>query len=88
MWVQVAGPQHLETAISLHNLAIVLRDLSRYGEAEALLARSLNTFSAQLGAGHPKVAELTEMHEEVRRLRRFSAAAGASIRAAVAEPRQ
>ena len=76
----VAGPDHLETAISLHNLGTTVRDQRRYTEAEELLSRSLRTFTAQLGADHPKVAEVTATYEETRRLARVTTAGVAAQR--------
>ncbi len=53
------GTEHPEYAMHLGNLALLLRDMGRYGEAEPLYVESLKIFRAKLGPDHPhtKIAE-------------------------------
>ncbi len=50
------GPTHLDVAVSLDNLVVLLGDDDRYAEAEPLARRSLAIREAALGKSHPSVA--------------------------------
>src|SRR5689334_5735917 len=50
------GPDHPEVAIYLNNLATLLKDTNRVGEAEPLMRRALAITEASLGPDHPDVA--------------------------------
>jgi len=50
------GPEHVEVAASLNNLAATYRALGRYDEAEPLYVRSLGIREKVLGAENPEVA--------------------------------
>jgi tetratricopeptide (TPR) repeat protein len=50
------GPDHPDVAISLGNLAMVMRDLGLAGEARPLAERALAITEAALGPDHPTVA--------------------------------
>jgi hypothetical protein len=76
IWIATAGEDHLETAVSRHNLATTLNDQKRYTEAEQLLAKSLETMRMRLGPNHPKVRRVSKAYDETRRLARTSRAAG------------
>ena len=47
------GPESVESARGISNLGALLRDLARYGEAEALLRTSLAVYQKSLGESHP-----------------------------------
>jgi tetratricopeptide (TPR) repeat protein len=50
------GPEHPNVAIRLNNLAQLLQDTSRLGEAEPLMRRALAIDEASYGSEHPNVA--------------------------------
>ena len=50
------GPDHLNVAIRLNNLAALLQDTNRLGEAEPLMRRALVIDEASYGPDHPNVA--------------------------------
>jgi len=50
------GPDHLEVATDLNNLAAIVRDLGLSREARPLAERALAITEAALGPGHPYVA--------------------------------
>jgi tetratricopeptide (TPR) repeat protein len=50
---QQLGPQHLDTALSLNNLAELYRTQGKYVEAEPLYQRALSIHEQQLGPQHP-----------------------------------
>jgi len=52
----VLGAEHPATAQSLNNLAGVLKDQGRYGEAEPLYRRALAIHEKGLDAEHPDTA--------------------------------
>lgn len=49
------GPDHLEVAASLNNLAVLLKTTGANEEAETLLLRSIRIKEAALGPKHPQV---------------------------------
>ena len=49
------GPEHAEVAGSLNNLAVLLKGMGRYEEAQALYARSIRIKEKALGTAHPQV---------------------------------
>ena len=49
------GPDHLEVAASLNNIAVLLKMMSRYEEAEQLYKRSIAIKEKALGPAHPQV---------------------------------
>jgi tetratricopeptide (TPR) repeat protein len=51
-----SGPDHPDVATSLNNLASLLSDTNRTGEAEPLVRRALRIREASLGPDHPDVA--------------------------------
>jgi CHAT domain-containing protein/tetratricopeptide (TPR) repeat protein len=51
------GPDHLNTATSLNNLATLLESMGKYTEARTLFERSLAIREAQLGPDHPSTAD-------------------------------
>ncbi len=50
------GPDHLNVAIGLNNLALLLRDTNRIAEAEPLMRRALNIDEKSFRPDHPNVA--------------------------------
>lgn len=54
---QQLGPVHLDVAVNLNNLAMVLKELGNYSEAETIYRRSLSIDEQQLGREHPTVAK-------------------------------
>ena len=54
---QELGPDHLEVAASLNNLAVLLKTINSNEEAEALFARSISIKEANLGPNHPQVKQ-------------------------------
>jgi tetratricopeptide (TPR) repeat protein len=50
------GPEHPSVAISLNNLAQLLKDINRLSEAEPLMRRALAIDEKSLGHEHPSVA--------------------------------
>lgn len=50
------GPDHLEVAASLNNLAVLLKTAGADEEAEALYSRSIRIKEAALGPNHPQVS--------------------------------
>ncbi len=53
IWEKVLGPDHLDTAASLNNLALLYYDQNNYEEAAILMQRALSIWDAKLGANHP-----------------------------------
>lgn len=49
------GPDHLEVAASLNNLAVLLKTMNCNEEAESLFARSISIKEHTLGPNHPQV---------------------------------
>ena len=47
------GPDHPDTAASINNLALLLKDQGKYKEAEPLLRQALKICETQLGPDHP-----------------------------------
>jgi tetratricopeptide (TPR) repeat protein len=60
----VLGSEHPETAISLNNLAKLLREQGRYGEAQPLLERALKIHENVLGRKHPDTARTRRALED------------------------
>ena len=56
IYEQALGPDHLGTATSLNNLALLYRSQGRYGEAEPLYLRALEIREQALGPDHPDTA--------------------------------
>ena len=52
---QELGPEHLEVAASLNNLAVLLKTMNCNEEAESLFARSITIKEHALGPNHPQV---------------------------------
>ena len=50
------GPEHPNVAIDLNNLAQLLQDTNRLGEAEPLMKRALAIDEKSYGPEHPTVA--------------------------------
>jgi CHAT domain-containing protein len=57
LWEQALGPEHLEVAKSLNNLAILYWFRGNYAEAEPLHKRALAIREKVLGPEHPEVAK-------------------------------
>ncbi len=53
IWEQALGPEHLEVAYPLNNLAILYREQGKDAEAEPLYQRALRIWEQALGADHP-----------------------------------
>ena len=53
---QILGDGHPDVAMTLNNLAVLLKATGKLAEAESLYARSLAIFRRALGEDHPKVA--------------------------------
>jgi tetratricopeptide (TPR) repeat protein len=53
---QLLGAEHLDTALSLNNLATLYDAQGKYGKAELLLRRALAIYEKVLGVGHPDTA--------------------------------
>ena len=47
------GPMHPNTLASMHNLAVLLKDQGKLGEAEALAREALPGWRTTLGYAHP-----------------------------------
>lgn len=58
---QTLGPEHLQVATTLFNLANLCADQGKYAEAEPLYQRTLRILEQQLGPEHPETAEI--MHD-------------------------
>jgi predicted ATPase/class 3 adenylate cyclase len=54
----VLGAEHLDTASTINNLALVYFDQSKYDRAESLYIRTLEIIEKTLGREHPKAIEL------------------------------
>jgi len=52
------GPNHLEVAAILNNLAVLFKYTGRFEEAESLYGRALAIIQESLGANHPDVAAI------------------------------
>ncbi len=52
----ILGPNHPEAAVSLNNLAILLKDMGDYAGARLLYERTLTIREKTLGPDHPEVA--------------------------------
>jgi tetratricopeptide (TPR) repeat protein len=57
---QAVGPDHIDVATSLNNLAFLYSTQGQYAEAEPLYKRSLAIFEKALGPDHPDVAMTLE----------------------------
>ena len=55
---QQLGPDHLQVATPLYNLAILYKEQGKYAEAESLYQRALHIRGQQLGPDHLQVAPL------------------------------
>jgi len=51
---ETLGPDHLDVASDLNNLAALLEATNRLDEAEPLMRRALAIFEQSLGEDHPK----------------------------------
>lgn len=49
------GKEHLEVAQSLNNIAVLLKTVGNYEEAESLYKRSIAIKEKALGQNHPQV---------------------------------
>jgi tetratricopeptide (TPR) repeat protein/nucleoside phosphorylase len=56
IYEQQLGPDHPNTASSLHNLADLYRSQGKYAEAEPLYQRALSICEQQMGTEHPTTA--------------------------------
>ena len=56
------GPDHLEVAASLNNIAVLLKMMGRYDEAEQLYKRSISIKEKALGPAHPQVGACHAPH--------------------------
>jgi tetratricopeptide (TPR) repeat protein len=63
------GSDHPDVAMTLNNLAMLLKKQEKYEEAAAIYERALAIFERALGAEHPKVVACKENYERLRRLR-------------------
>jgi tetratricopeptide (TPR) repeat protein len=59
------GPDHPDTALSLHNLATLYASRGNFFNAAPLLARALATAERALGVEHPDVAKFAESYSQV-----------------------
>jgi len=57
------GPEHLDTATSLHNLAVLYHVQGKYEQAEPLYQRALTIREKQLGPEHPHTATFRENYD-------------------------
>ena len=64
------GPDHPEVAIRLNNLAILLRDMNRLGEAEPLFRRALAIDEASYRAGSSRRGERPQQSRGIARVPR------------------
>src|SRR5438105_8970311 len=55
---QAFGPNHLEVAAILNNMAVLLKYTGRFDEAESLYGRALAITQQSHGANHPEVAAI------------------------------
>ena len=53
------GPDHLEVAASLNNLAVLLKTIDANEEAKSLYTRSIKIKELNLGSSHPQVSFLS-----------------------------
>ena len=58
LWEQLLGADHPSVALAVNNLAIVLFNLGRTGDARQMLERSLASTRRALGPAHPNVAAI------------------------------
>lgn len=80
---QIPGPDHLNVATSLHNLAVLCRIQGEYAKAEPLFKRSLAILEKALGPDRPQVAaSLENLAKLYRRTNRDSEAEALEQRAA------
>lgn len=54
------GPEHHEVALRLYNLAAVLKDVGRPGDARPLLLRALAIAERELPPAHSLLAKITD----------------------------
>ena len=86
---QNVGPDHLDTATSLNNLAGLYDSQAEYAKAEPLYKRALAIREKALGPDHPSVAtSLENLSALYRETRRESQAAELEKRAAAIRARQ
>jgi len=50
---EVLGPDHLDTALSLNNMGMLLKDMGDYEGARPYYERALAIFEVALGPDHP-----------------------------------
>ena len=77
MSAQQLGPQHLDTATSLNNLAYLYGAQGKYEQAEPLLVRALAICEQQLGSLHPNTQVARENYASLLRAMGRDAEAGA-----------
>ena len=76
------GPDHLDVALSAVNVALVLQELGRSAEAEAIIRPMLETITRLVGPENARVAQALLNHgESLTDLRRFDEAEAALQRA-------
>ena len=76
------GPDHLDVALSVGNVGLVLQELGRSSEAEPLFRRVLETITRLVGPENARVAQALLNHgEALTDLRRFDEAEAALQRA-------
>ena len=59
---KLLGADHPDVAMTLNNLAVLLKKREKYEEAAALYGRALAIFEAALGPDHPKVVTCRKNH--------------------------
>ena len=63
------GADHPNVAVSLNNLATLLKATNRLEEAEPLMQRALEIFGAALGTDHPSTKTVRDNYELLLRQR-------------------
>src|SRR5262249_21862953 len=54
---QTLGPQHVDVATTLNNLAALARAMGRYTEAETYYQQALSIWQTTLGPAHPPMKQ-------------------------------
>ena len=63
---QSFGEDHPNVAISLNNLALLLKETNRLAEAEPMMRRALEIFAKSLGPDHPSTQMARENLESLK----------------------
>lgn len=68
MYKRCLGPEHIDTASIMHNLALLYHHCGKLEEADVHYLKAVKIKSAALGVEHPDVQQLTADYVDLRKL--------------------